>query len=206
MTRPRRSHHWHSTRSCLRYLARDGGTSTTYRAVGRTLITEAAQRVNTAGLARRVECAEAAHAQASADLDEAACAVDAVKIADADLGHPPHYHSAWSSVVAHEVACIRRLNLAEAELAAAKRNASRPVGELVTPRHAEVYRSVRTWPNALPGGTSPRRAAIARRPAARALLVGVRSSKTIAGAVAAMSADFRAQVLSFGQAIVVGEA
>ena len=162
MTRPRRSQQARSFRSLRRSIARDEGTPTTYRAEGRTLITAMVHDVNVAGRAHRVERAETEQAFAECALDEATCAVDAVKIADADLGHPPHYHSAWSSVVTHEVACIRRLNLAEAELKAAKRSASRPVGELVTPPHVSLPQP-RTWPNALPGGTSPRRALRAAR-------------------------------------------
>ena len=157
MTRPRRSLQVRSPRPRANADQRFNGRPGVYRAVGRTLWTPAVVEMHHTCYLVRLQRAEAAHAHARADLDEAVCAVDAVKIADADLGHPPHYHSAWSSVVAHEVACIRRLNLAEAELAAAKRSASRPVGELVTPPHVSPPQP-RTWPNALPGGTSPRRA------------------------------------------------
>ena len=140
MTRPRRSQQARSLRSLLRWSARSNEIPTAYRAEGHTLTTVYVSDSHGAARARRLDRAEAARAQANDDLDASVCA--------------------WSRPTPAHDACVARYEAAEAELKAAQRSASRPVGELVTPRHAEVYRPIRTWPNALPGGTSLRRRTI----------------------------------------------
>lgn len=154
MTRPRRFLQVRSSRPRANANAsqRFNGRPSVYHAVGRTLRTPAVVEVHHTAHLVRLARAEVAHAQAVEDRDEADCA-DAAVWCDAT----PHNDRTIASVAAHHAACVARLDAADHEFTAAKRRASRPVGDLVTPLLVSLPQP-RTWPNALPGGTSPRRA------------------------------------------------
>lgn len=144
MTRPRRSLQIRSARP------RAGrATSRGLVADGRTHLLHVTAADRDWNRQSRLARAEVAHVQAEADLDEATDAL----LAATEI----HVGFTRRSVDEHERACGRRLIHAEAELATAQRSASRPVGDLVTPPLVSLPQP-RTWPNAAPGGTSPRRA------------------------------------------------
>lgn len=125
-----------------------------------TLTGEAVYREYVNRRKQRVARAEVVHLQAEDDFNEARTAVFAAWGA-----HPNSSDRDLAAVDVHEEVCRRRLHAADAELATAKCSADRLTGELVTVPVVSIY-AARTWPNALPGGTSPQRATVAIRRAA----------------------------------------
>lgn len=139
MSHPRRSQQYRSIRPRrLRGHDRDSHSRRIYVNERGTLMLAQTRALLQFDREERVERAAIEHVRAEDALDASVCA--------------------WSRETAEHDACVARFIAAVTELKAAKAGASRPEGPRVT---LEVTRLPlpRTWPNALPGGTSRHRAA-----------------------------------------------